>query len=323
MMTKNNIALNVYDPAYISKLATESVERAKNDPDYLRTGIQVLDDHYVMQRPRKVNGILGYTSHGKTSFMYILARHAVTQLRENEIIIYATWEDSIEDFGLNWIAATSQIPVASLYHGDLSEADWKKMLKAAAERAATPLWAVGHSEFNSRRNRLTMTDLFEALAYIVDAQGKKIRAIYIDYLQRINRDDISYKSTRSEFVEIMDKVKDLAMQFNTCAVIGSQARRQVRDRTWKQPQDNDAQETSNFEQTCDGIITLWLPYKTEKIGECLVEKRNPEDKAIFVTPRLMLIQTAKQKRGVAPVLRAVDFHPETNEIRPYTSEYKP
>lgn len=312
-----NIAKSVFDPGYISTLAIESVKHAKDNPDFLRPGIPVLDNHYIMFRPRKVNGLLAYTSHGKTSLMHILSRNFVPQLRENEIIVYATWEDSVEDFGLNWLASASGIPVASLWHGEVKEHEWQKMMKAAADRAATPLWAIGHSE-NGERHRLTMTDLEAAMEYIVDKQGKNVRAIFIDYLQRINRDDISYKSTRGEFVEIMDRVKDLALGFNTCAIIGSQAKREVRDRKWKQPQENDAQETSNFEQTADGIITLWLPYKTEKLGESLIEKRGTNDIPVNVTKRLMLLQTAKQKRGEAPVLSAVDFFPETNQIKPYT-----
>ena len=320
MNTNQNISLSVFDPGYISTLAVESIKRAQADPDFLTTGIPVLDDHYVMYRPRKVNGILAYTSHGKTSLMHILSRNFIPQLRENEIVVYATWEDSVEDFGLNWLASASQIPVASLWHGNVSEADWQRMMKAAAERAATPLWAIGHSE-QGRRPMLTVTDLERAMEYIVDVQEKKVRALFVDYLQRVNRDDIEFKSTRNEFVEVMNRLKNIALGFNTCVIVGSQAKREVRDRKWKQPQENDAQETSNFEQTADGIITLWLPYKTEKIGECLVEKQNTDDIPITVTKRLMLIQTAKQKRGEAPVLRAVDFYPETNQIKPYYKGY--
>lgn len=316
----SNIAQSVFDPAQISTLAVESVKRSQADPDSLDPGIPVLSDHYVMFRPRKVNGILAYTSHGKTSLMHILSRNFIPQLKESEIVIYATWEDSIEDFGLNWLASASQIPVASLWRGDVKESEWKTMLKAAADRAATPLWAIGHSE-QGRRAMLTMTDLEAAMAYIADEQGKKVRALFVDYLQRISRDDIQYKSTRNEFVEIMDRLKNMALGFNTCVIVGSQAKREVRDRKWKQPQENDAQETSNFEQTADGIITLWLPYKTEKLGETLVEAQSVGDVPIVVTKRLMMIQTAKQKRGEAPVLRAVDFHPETNEIKQYYKGY--
>lgn len=307
-----------FDPSLVSTLTVASIQAAREHPDYLHSGIPQLDDHFVMMRPRRVNGILAYTSHGKTSIMNIMARNFVPQLKENEIVVYATWEDSIEDLSLAFIANVSRIPVQSLFHGDLTESQWTAMMDAATQRAATPIWLIGHSEQKeARRPRLTMTDIWSAMEYITDTKNKKVRAVFLDYLQRINRDD-NKGEMRQQFISIMDKVKDLALGFDTCVIIGSQVRRDVKERKWKQPQDNDAQETSNFEQTCDGMISLWIPKKTEKIGDCLIEKQGIDGKAVYVTENLMLVQTLKQKKAKAPVLRAVDFYPQTNEIGNYT-----
>ena len=306
----------IFDPGLVSTLTVSSIKVAREHPDCLNLGIPQMDDHYVMARPRRVNGILAYTSHGKTSLMNILARNFIPQLQENEIVIYATWEDSIEDLSLAFLANASKVPVQSLFHGKLNLSEWEAIIKAATHRAATPLWLIGHSEQKeARRPRLTMTDIWAGIEYIVDKRKKKVRAVFLDYLQRINRDD-NKGDMRGQYMAIMDKVKDLALGFDTCVFIGSQVGRDVKDRKWKQPQDNDAQETSNFEQTCDGMISLWLPYKTEKIGECLIERQG-DFPAVWVTDKLMLIQTLKQKKAKAPVLRAVDFWPETNEIRGY------
>ena len=307
----------VFDPSLVSTLTVESISAARSNPDNLRTGIPQLDDHYVMFRPRRVNGILAYTSHGKTSLMNILARNFVPQLAEDEVVIYATWEDSVEDMTLSYLANTSRIPITSLFNGKLSATEWDSMMRAATQRAATPLWVIGHSEQKeARRPRLTMTDITAAMEYIVDKRKKKVRAVFLDYLQRINRDD-KKGEMRGQYMAIMDSVKDLALDFNTCVTIGTQVGRDIKERKWKQPQDNDAQETSNFEQTCDGMISLWIPKKTEKIGDSLIEKSGVDGQAVFVTENLMLIQTLKQKKAKAPVLRAVDFIPETNEIQTY------
>lgn len=314
MNTPENI---VFDPSLVSTLTVNSIKAARENPDYLRTGIPQLDDHYVMHRPRRVNGILAYTSNGKTSLMNILARNFIGQFAENEIAIYVTWEDSVEDLSLSFLSNVSRIPVQSLFHGNLNAAQWNEMMKAATARAATPLWLVGHSEQKEvRRPRLTMTDVWAAMEYIADKRKKKIRAVFLDYLQRINRDD-QKGEMRGQYMGIMDKVKDLALGFNTDVIIGSQVGRDVKERKWKQPQDNDAQETSNFEQTCDGIISLWIPKKTEKMGDCLIEKQGVDGQAVYVTENLMMIQTLKQKKAKAPVLRAVDFLPETNQIETY------
>ncbi len=306
----------VFDPSMVATLTTESIKAARDNPDYLKTGIPQLDDHYVMLRPRRVNGILAYTSHGKTSMMNILARNFVPQLRNNDIVVFVTWEDSIEDLSLSFLAHVTKIPVQSLFHGDLNRDEWELVIDAATKRAETPIWLIGHSEQKeTRRPRLTISDIWEALAYIQDIKGKRIRAVFLDYLQRINRDDMRGEM-RAQYMGIMDKVKDLSLGFNTCVIIGSQVGRDVKDRKWKQPQDNDAQETSNFEQTCDGMISLWIPKKTESIGDSIIPKQG-ESPAVFVTDNLMLINTLKQKKAKAPVLRAVDFIPETNEIETY------
>lgn len=312
----------VFDPSLVSTLTVNSIKAAREHPDYLRTGIPQLDDHYVMHRPRRVNGIIAYTSHGKTSVMNIMARSFIEQIadKENEIVVYGTWEDSIEDLSLSFLSNVSRIPVQSLFHGDLNLTQWNDMMKAATARAATPLWLIGHSEQKeARRPRLTMSDIWAAMEYITDTRKKKVRAVFLDYLQRINRDDMKGEM-RGQYMGIMDKVKDLALGFDTDVIIGSQVGRDVKERKWKQPQDNDAQETSNFEQTCDGIISLWIPKKTEKIGDCLIEKQGVDGQAVFVTENLMMMQTLKQKKAKAPVLRAVDFIPETNEIRAYNAK---
>lgn len=314
-----------FDPSLVSSLTVGAIRDTRDAPDALLTGIPQLDDHYVMVRPRRVTGILAYTSNGKTSLMNLLSRNFVPALKDSEIVLSVTWEDSIEDLTLSYLSSVSQISITSLFAGKLDKNEWDGMMKAATQRAQAPIWVMGHSEQKeARRPRLTMTDVWRGMEYIVDNRKKKVKVVILDYLQRINRDDTK-GSIREQYMAIMDKVKDLALGFDTHVIIGSQVGRDVKERKWKQPQDQDAQETSNFEQTCDGLISLWIPKKTETKGETLIksvmEKGKEISPSIEVTERLMLIQTLKQKKAVAPVLRAVDFYAETNEIRPYTNPY--
>lgn len=310
-----------FDPSLVSSLTVGSVRAAKDAPDAMMTGIPQLDDHFVMFRPKRVVGILAYTSNGKTSLMNMLARNFATQLKDDEIIVNVTWEDSIEDMTLSFLSSVSKVPMTSLFSGDLRPDQWDAMMRAATARAASPMWAMGHSEkAESRRPQLTMTDVWRGMEYIVDKRKKKIRVVFLDYLQRISRDDRKGQ-IREQYMSIMDDVKNLALAFGPNVVIGSQVGRDVKERKWKQPQDHDAQETSNFEQTCDGLISLWIPKKTEPLDVKLIDSKVEDGKRteqINVTENLMLIQTLKQKKAKAPVLRAVDFYPERNEIGKYT-----
>lgn len=317
-MTKDakQIDAVIFDPPLISTKTIESINNEKAHPEYLDIGIKQLGNNFVMARKSKVIGLLGDTSQGKTSLMIHMAREMSKQIEgdKNEIGLFVTWEDNIEDFGMVDIANISKIPISSLYNGQVKEGEFDRMMKAASDRAATPLWLAGHSETSLSRPMLTMTDIFMVCENLINKQGKKIRFIMLDYLQRINREDTRERDTRMQFVKIMDLVKNLALSYGACVFIGSQVRRDlVEKHKWRQPQTHWAMETSNFEHSCDGMISVWMPYMSKdvwKVGDCLKEKTGVSDTALFVTKETMLIEILKQKKGQTSILKAVDFIPE-------------
>jgi hypothetical protein len=137
----------------------------------------------------------------------------------------------------------------------------------------------------------------------------------LDYLQRINRSDIKERDTRMQFVGIMDKIKNLALSYRTCVFIGSQVRRDQVEKGTKdrQPQTHWAMETSNFEHSCDGILSVWMPYMSKDIykeGDSVEIKTGIDTKPITVTKELMGIQILKQKKGATGARVWVDFIPE-------------
>ncbi len=319
---KKNIDDVIFDPPLISTRTVESIQAEQKNPEYLSLGIPELDK-FVMARKSKVIGILADTSQCKTSLARYMAGLMVNQIDgdNNEVGLFVTWEDNIEDFGMVDIANISKIPVTSLYNGQVTDAEFKRMMQASAERAGTPLWLAGHSETSTTRPMLTMTDVFEICENITKKQGKRIRYIFLDYLQRISREDTNERDTRMQFVKIMDMVKNLALTYRSCVFIGSQVRRdQVEKGKWRQPQRHWAMETSNFEHSCDGMISLWMPSKSKdvwELGQCLQEKKNPQDKAIFVTKELLLVEILKQKYGETELLSALDFIPEYGMFEGY------
>ena len=304
----------IYAPHVISNLTVDAIKREQAAPQWLDIGIKEFGTDFVMARSSKVIGLLGDTSQGKTSLMRHMAMQMVSQIGTNEIGLFVTWEDNIEDFGMVDFANISKIPVKSLYNGQLSAYEFNKMLSAAVQRSTAPLWLAGHSETSLTRPMLTMTDITEICHNLVTVQGKKIRFVMLDYLQRINRDDTGERDTRMQFSKIMDSIKNLALSFSTCVFIGSQVRRdQVEKGKWRQPQAHWAMETANFEHSCDGLLSVWMPYKSSdvwKLNDCLLEKTGVDGEAIFVTKELMGIQILKQKKGETGMLRFVDFVPE-------------
>lgn len=320
----NNIEKVIFDPPTLASRTTHSIQNAKTDAPSLSLGIPNMDD-FVMARKNKVIGIPADTSQGKTSVMSFIARNMAGQINAEagEIGVYVTWEDTVEDFGINDIANLSKISLASLYHGDVKEHEFKRMLSAASQRAQSPLWVIGQSEDSSHLTpRLTMTDVCEAIDHIVNKQNKVVRFVLLDYLQRISREDTrSERESRLQFSAVMDKIGEFAKSFHPATFIASQvSRSKVEAHKWRQPQIHWAMETANFEHTCDGAFSLWMPSKSKDVwkdGDCLYEKQNPNDKAIYVRKETMLIEILKQKKAETGQVKAVDFLPEYNMLVPY------
>lgn len=315
MSDSNKIDGAIYDPSLVAKLTVESIKAERDNPGYLSLGIKPFGFDFVMARKSKVIGLLGDTSQGKTSLMIHMAREMAGQLKDNEIGLFVTWEDNIEDFGMVDFANISKIPVKSLYNGQITEKEFEKILKAEAQRSGMRLWLAGHSEMSESRPMLTMEDVFFICSNLVNVQKKVIKFIMLDYLQRINRSDIKERDTRMQFVGIMDKIKNLALSYRTCVFIGSQVRRDQVEKGTKdrQPQTHWAMETSNFEHSCDGILSVWMPYMSKDIykeGDSVEIKTGIDAKPITVTKELMGIQILKQKKGATGTRVWVDFIPE-------------
>ncbi len=310
---------NVFDPPQVSTLAVRKADDLgqANDTDKLYTGLPGdFDQYYVMWRRKRITGVLGHTSNYKTGFMTFVAREAAKRLdaHAGEVGLYCTWEDPVEDFALADMANTSNISLGSIYGSGLSVKDRDEILKASIKRAAFPLWLVGHSEYvNARRPALTISDIWQALEYMVDKQQKKVKFVVFDYLQQISYADQNGRDMREGFVQLVRSIKELKDAFDVGVMLGSQVKREIMERKDKQPMITDAQETSNFEFTCDGVISLQIPSKTLPVNTPFIESSK-----INVTKRLLAVKVLKQKKGATGDYFCYDAEYETNSIRKYS-----
>ena len=305
----------VFSPQQASVLAVKSVEARRDAKSAgLKTGIKDLDFDLLPMRGGELISVIAFTSNYKTGLMAYIAKQACEQIdpASGEVILYLSWEQSVEEQTLLDISFTSMIEASRLYKGDLTDAQWQSMLKASVERATKPMWLIGHSESSgSRRPRLSMTDVGMALAYVVDTQQRKPKLIVLDYLQRINRDDSRSSDLRVSTMEVVDRAKDMALAFGCPVILGTQAGRQILERRWKMPTLADSLESSNLEQSSDKIIGLWYPKTSEPLNS---EIRYSPTSVYTVTGNLLLMSILKQKYGKAPTLLALHVQPEVNKI---------
>ncbi len=263
----------VFPPAEAAKLAIDALEELKQYKGQgVKVGVPDIDKVLLPLRPAELITVLGYTSWFKSGFMNFVARSAIKQCADDEIVIKVTWEDSIEEETLKWVAADASISITKMIMGEIKE--WPAVMQSYRRRILSPLWLIGHSSRTSsqerrERPRLTMGDVGKAMEYILnDATDhqKKPKLIVLDYLQRIRPDRGDGESKRLQMMEAVNRAKDLGVSFGCPVMLGVQAQRGVLNREYKLPRIDDGLETSNIEQSSDKTVSLWYPIKTEKKG---------------------------------------------------------
>jgi replicative DNA helicase len=327
----------VFSPNDAAELGVE-ILRKKHAPQSagIPFGIKRLDEVMNPIQPGELVSVYGLPGHHKTNVLNHLSRKAIQAIPagSREIVVRATWEQSVEEDTLHWIASDSGIPITALFRDEMDEEVWTMVSKSIDRRAVSPLWIIGHSALRSESNRrarprMSMSDIAKALEWICSSSGDeplKIRVVVLDYLQRIRPDPQDGQERREQVMEIVNRAKDCALSFGCTTLLGVQAKREVAEREFKLPRQSDAQESSNVEQTSDKIISLWYPWKTEKPnstiktlkiksdGEADSRKSLTVEETWNVTPNLLLVGIPKQKMG--PIVEAVPVYvdPSRNEF---------
>lgn len=313
----------IFTPAEAASLALQALDDLKAHKGVgIKTGIADLDRVMLPLRPAELCVVMGYTSNYKSGFMNWMLKAAVEQCLSADVVIKVTWEDSVEEDTLKWLASVTKIPMSEMLKG--VEVDKGKIQEAYKKRIDTPLWEIGHSSLKSyaegrTRPRLTMGEVTKAVEFIcegINNEKHKPRLIVLDYLQRIRPDKDDGATKREQMMEAVNKSKDLAVQMGCPVVLGVQASRSVLGRENKLPQLEDGLETSNIEQSSDKVLSLWYPIKTEDVGKKLDEYN------VTVSQNLLICGLLKQKMGIAPVTFPLFIDPAINVVGSMQREAK-
>lgn len=287
----------------------------------LRIGIPVMDSVLVPFRPGQLVTVLGYTSNYKSGFMNWITKQALKTIppESSKIVIKVTWEQSVEEDTLSWLASDANLSITQMARGTLDENEWEILTRSSLRRAVTPLWIVGHSQteyknMRKARPRMTMRDVARAMEYIIhDVTAETLSPILVvlDYLQRIRADEQDGDTRRVQMMEAVNLSKDLGIAYGCPVLLGVQTNRAAPDRADKVPLINDGQETSNIEQSSDVAFGLWYPIRTETPG---VSGKQTNIGGYPVTKNLLFCRILKQKLGDASITYALHVDPELNVI---------
>jgi len=180
--------------------------------------------------------------------------------------VFISAEMAIEEIVLREVSNYIPIDSMLLERGEVDT--WDNVHKAVDEIAERrPIIFVGHSlDIGRKRPRISVENIRMCLQSIQDQWGARPTLVSVDYAQRLKLDKAT-RDRRGEVSEIVESIKDMALEFATPFNLGSQVGRQVDERKPPIPTLADAKETSNLEETADSILAFMRPSRYYKVGE--------------------------------------------------------
>lgn len=296
----------VHTPA---DLAVEFIDYAKQiraNPG-ITWGVPSMDKVMIPMRPGDVVGIIARPGHGKSTMSAYLSRRIGKQIASNgekgRCVVYVTFEQSVEE-----IEAMFEIDAEAGYNlNDIAwgRADLDKMIGNSVKRLSLPVVMIGKSQSRRRQTmRMTVENVYKALASLEDDYGVKPSLVVLDYIQIIPVD--SARDRVTQVGEAIVRSKELAIDIGAPIVFCVQANRKVDDYGEKIPGANDCQWASAIEQTADKLIGIWRPVLTEDEDAVI----NMNGKEIKITQNLFIARLLKQRMAIAGQTFVLNFAPE-------------
>jgi replicative DNA helicase len=206
------------------------------DLDYRTAGLQPSDLILVAARP----------SMGKTAFVLNIAQYVA--FHENMCTAIFSLEMSKEQLVNRLFALEAKVEAQKLRTGDLSDAEWEKLVEGAGIIGNsnliiddTPGITIGELRSKCRRYKLE----------------HDLKLIIIDYLQLMSGSGRSSDSRQQEISDISRSLKALARELNVPVVALSQLSRAVEQRPDHRPMLSDLRESGAIEQDADVVMFIY------------------------------------------------------------------
>jgi replicative DNA helicase len=318
----------VFEPQRVGDLALAEVRKCiEMSGKGVSLGWQAIDQTIKPLIAGNLCVIHAYTSNYKTGFMMNWARKMARNIVERDwqdaVVVYVSWEDTVEEMGIYDLAHATTIDATAIQDGKLSDVEMKHLEEAAFKRGALPLWVLGNSLADRHEQpRMTLTQVREALAWLEKAMGRRFVAVFLDYLNLIPPEGAHAFSDnrRTDIMELTYRARDLSFTIGAPVIMGAQSNRITNERAWKLPQKHDVMESSAIEQYSHTMLSLWRPALSEIMDQPL---KGPDGKPmndLLVTENLLILGLNKQKRGPAGGWWPLYVDPARNEIAPLERE---
>ena len=206
------------------------------DLDYRTAGLQPSDLVLIAARP----------SMGKTAFVLNIAQYVA--FHENMCTAIFSLEMSKEQLVNRLFSLESRVDAQALRTGNLSDADWAKLVEGAgiigdSELIIDDTPGISISEMRSKCRKYKLEH--------------DLKLIIIDYLQLMSGSGRSTDSRQQEISDISGSLKALARELNVPVLALSQLSRAVEQRPDHRPMLSDLRESGAIEQDADVVMFIY------------------------------------------------------------------
>lgn len=276
----------------------------------ISTGISALDGRIRGGlRPGELICVGAATGMGKSAFCLHLARVAAM---EGKLVYYVTTEMGGEDVFLRALAQASGVSATTLEDGQLSEAQYSKMVRAMGPLAAAPLYVDDDPYLTTAK---------------VCARARRQKVLHgvdllvVDYIQRLKVDDSPHTARRNREENVAESAKrlqQLARDLQIPVVIASQVTSRV-DEEKRPPTARDTRESRVVGHESHVFIGLYreayyaTPHGNQ--GKPGKEPQRPLDPT-------RLEAWVDHKRGCKPGMVPLFWGGETLQIAPLEERYE-
>lgn len=250
--------------------AMEKIEKAaknKGSVTGIPTGFLDLDTRTAGLQPSDLILIAARPSMGKTAFVLNIAQHVA--FKQNMAVAIFSLEMSKEQLVNRMFSLESKVDAQDLRTGQLSEADWEKLIESAGTIAQSHLIiddtpGISIAEMRSKCRKYKM--------------DHDLKLVIIDYLQLMSGSGKS-DSRQQEISDISRSLKALARELSVPVIALSQLSRAVEQRPDHRPMLSDLRESGAIEQDADVVMFIYRDdyynHETEKknVAEIIVAKQ--------------------------------------------------
>ncbi|MEQ1952980.1 replicative DNA helicase [Mesorhizobium sp. CN2-181] len=227
----------------------------------IATGMRDLDNRMGGLQPSDLIVLAGRPGMGKTSLVTNIAfnvAHAYEPAQQADgsfkaknggVVGFFSLEMSSEQLATRIISEQAEVPSSKIRRGDLTEADFEKLVSCTQMLQKIPLFidstgGISIAQLAARARRLK--------------RQRGLDVIVIDYIQLMTGSSKRASENRvQEITEITTGLKALAKELAVPIIALSQLSRQVESREDKRPQLSDLRESGSIEQDADVVIFVY------------------------------------------------------------------